>query len=305
MAIYPESGAYTVYGEETGGYGVAPGTVNSHLGLIQEVTPKITNNYREYRGVGSGRNPVRVEVAGLLDVGIPLTFQIWNGTFLKYVLGSVSGAGTAEDPYVYAEADTVPSLTIEDAYNMDTDEVIRFLGSILGKTTITGRLGEPVSINAEIMSYDVTKSHTYQSITVPTTALYVFTHGTYEVPTSTEISEVQEFSLAVDNKARRVGGIGSRRGQVKVSTRSYSGSAKIWIHNGTQIEQAMGDSSATSDDTPDPAGTLRLNFTNGSKYLRIVLTNVYFDWTATKAMEREIEENTPFTAMSCAATEVV
>jgi hypothetical protein len=67
----------------------------------------------------------------------------------------------------------------------------------------------------------------------------------------------------------------------------------------------MGGSTSTSTGTPASAATLRLNFTNGSKYLRIVLTNVNFDWSATQALEREIEESTPFIATGCSATEVV
>ncbi|MFA5407123.1 MAG: phage tail tube protein, partial [Candidatus Nanoarchaeia archaeon] len=204
MAIYPESGSYTVFGEESV-YGTPPASVNSHFGLIQEVTPKISNNYKEYRGVGAGVGPARVDVAGLLNTGIPLTFNVFNGTFLKYALGSVSGSGTVGVPFSYTEANSLPSLTIEDAFNLDTDQVLRFLGSIVSKCTITGRLGEPLSVNLDILSRDVTKNNTYQSITVPTTGLYLFTHGTYEVPTSTAITEVQEFNITIDNKGRLTG----------------------------------------------------------------------------------------------------
>ena len=71
--------------------------MTSQFGLNQEVTPRINNNYKRYKGVGAGRNAARIEVGGLLDAGINVKFQMWNAAFLKYVFGSVTGVGSAGD----------------------------------------------------------------------------------------------------------------------------------------------------------------------------------------------------------------
>ncbi len=305
MAIYPSKDKYLVFGKETGGYGVAPGTVNSHFGLIQKATGRIKNNIQSYRGIGAGRNAAHREVGGLLDTGINMTFQVINGSFLEYVFGTKTGSGTAGDPYVYAEADTLSSLTIEDANNLSTDQVLRFLGSVCKRMTIRCRLGEPVEVDMEFDSYDVSKSNTYQSINVPSTAIYHFVHGAFEVPSGTTISEVQEITIVIDNKTKRYGGIGDRKGVVEVTTREYSGTVKKWITDGTHMEDAMGGSASTSDDTPSGEATLQLDLTDGSRYIRITLNNVDFDWEGNAELERETEENITFGAKSGGAEEVV
>ena len=305
MGNIPEVESYNVYGEETGVYATPPGTVTSHFGLIQNSRARIKNQYQGYKGIGAGLNDRQISAAGLLDTGIGFTFQVFNADFLKYVLGSVSGAGSVGDPYVYAEANTLPSLTIEDAYNLDTDQVLRFIGSVAARMTIRCSLGKPVEVDLEFNSYDVTKSNTYQSITVPSTDLFTFIHGSCELPSGSALTEIQECTITVDLKLSRHGGIGGRKGTVKVQGRSYSGNYKKLINDGVGMEDAMGGTTTTSSGTPAKQATLRLNLTDGSRYIYLTINDVYADWESDKAVGNPSNENITFEALSAGAVEVV
>lgn len=294
-----------LYGEEVT-YGSAPGAVDQDFGIIRSASPRINNNIDTYHGIGAGRNATQAKAAGLLDTGINVSFLLLTGAPFEYILGAVSGSGTGGDPYIYAEADTVPSLTIEDGFNLSTDQVLRYLGSVCKRAVIRCRLGEPVQIDMEFDSQKPTKSATLQSVTVPTTACYEFVHGTLELPTATTLAQVQEVEITIENGGGRYGGIGSRFGTVYVGARKYTATAKIMLTDGTSIEDTMGGASACSAGTPAKNATMKLNLTDGSRYIYIVLTDVWSDsWEAPQELEKPIEETVSFKALSGEITEVV
>ena len=306
MAIFPEVNSYDVYGEEDpASYGVAPGTVTSQFGIVQRVTGRVNNNYGRRGGVGAGRNSGEIRVAGILDAGINIDIEVITGAFLEYVFGTVTGAGTVASPFAYAEASTVPSLTIEDAYNLLTDQVLRLLGSVLKRCVIRCKLNEPVTATLEFDSYDVSKSATYQSINVSTTASYIFVHGAFELPSASALTEIQDCEITINNMTERSGGIGDRKGRVYVRTRGYSGKYTRRLVDGTGVEDAMGGATATSAGTPADVGVIRLNFTSGARYLRISLDEVKCNWEVSKELSKAIDETITFEAISGSAAEVI
>lgn len=305
MAIYPEHQATLLYGEEAT-QGSEAGTIESDFGIIQSVTPRISNKLRREYGIGGGRNAQQVKRGGQIDCGIDVTFKVINGWFLKYALGSVSGQGTAGDPYAYAEADSLTSLSIEDGFNLDTDQVLTYLGCLPARTEIRLRMNEPVMVTMQFVGEDISKNNTLPTVTVPATNIYEFVHGSFELPSGTTISEVQEAVLVIDNQVGLEGGIGSHTGTAKAKQRQYSMRMRANLTDGTHLDNVMGGSSSTSSDTPAKTATAQFDITDGSRYIRITLTDVWSDdWTAPQELNRPIEESVNFIAKSCAATEVL
>jgi hypothetical protein len=67
----------------------------------------------------------------------------------------------------------------------------------------------------------------------------------------------------------------------------------------------MGGASATSAGSPASIATLRLNFTNGSKYLRITLNDISLDHEMNSELEKSTEETINGIAKTASAVEVV
>jgi len=304
MGTIPETEEYLVYGEEAS-YAVAPGTVNKQLGIIQRVRERIDNKYARYKGIGAGLEDREINVAGLLDCGVSGTFQVINATFFKYLLGSMSGSGTSGDPYSYTQSNTVNSLTLEKGYDLSTDESPRWLGSIFKRATIRCVLGKVVEVDFEFQGKKPTNPHTFQTITVPSTQTYIFVNGTLEVPTATTLTEIQEITIIVDLVTNLHGGIGDRTGSVKVHGRKYTGSFKRNIVDRTSLEDAMGGADEIRSGTPAEVATLKLNLTDGSRYIYIVLSNLEFNWNSDSELGRATQEDVPFEARGCQVTEVV
>jgi hypothetical protein len=304
MSNVPETETYQVVGEEVT-YGVAPAAITTPLGRLQNTNFRIINNTAGYKGLGCGLNDKQIAVAGLLDVGINQTFHVINGYFLKLLLGSISGAGTVGSPYAYAENDTIPSITIEDAYKLDTNQVLRFLGLRPKRATIKCIMNRPVEVTIDWDGKQDTKTATYQTITQLSGDVFNFTDGSYEQPSATAITEVQEATIVIEFKTQRYGGIGSRTGNVKVHGRKYTGSFKKLLSDGVHIENAMGGASAVSTGKPAEIATLRLNFSVGTKYLRITLNNINVDYASNTALDKSTEESITFKALTASAIEVL
>ena len=305
MAIFPAHQATVLYGAESP-YGTPPVDVDQDFGIIRNTSPRINNSMETYHGIGGGRNAQQIKAAGLLDAGINVDVLLQTGALFEYILGAVSGSGTGIDPFIYAEADTVPSLTIEDGFNLSTDQVLRYLGSVCKRAVIKCKLGEPVQVTLEFDSQKPTKSATLQTVTVPATAVYEFVHGTLEMPTASTISQVQDVEIVIEQGGGRYGGIGSRFGTVYVGARKYTITVKKMLTDGTHIEDAMGGAAACSAGTPASTATLKLNITDGSRYIYIVLSPVWSDnWEAPQELERPIEESISLKAKACTITEVV
>jgi hypothetical protein len=306
MSIVPEHQATLLYGEEET-YGQAPGSVNQDIGLIQRSELRINNKIAPYKGIGYGRNAYNLVAGGTLDTGINLTFQVLTGAFLEYVFGSVSGAGTSGDPFIYAEADIPASLTIEDGSDLSTDEVLRFLGCRCKRASIMLRLNEPVTATLEFDAKTLSRSNTLQTVTVPTTAVYEFVHGSVELPSGATMSGIQEAEIIIENGTYKADETGSRTSNVQISDRNYSIRVRKWLEDGTSIVDAMGGSASPSTGTPADAGaTWRLNLTDGSRYIYVTLNNVKVDsLTLPKELGRGVEETVNYKALSGGATEVV
>ena len=161
----PRSGVDTflLYGNETT-YGTA-GTTDQVFGLVQSVTPTSKRNLIQVRGfVGtteSGRQAKKV-LGAKFETSISIEFQPQHFDWLKYVLGTRTGAGTAASKYVYASTvsgttdSTSASKLADSTASFDTDTLVgqRVINTTDGTaTTITAvDSGTALSVAGDIFT---------------------------------------------------------------------------------------------------------------------------------------------------------
>lgn len=284
-------------------------TVTGQIGLIKDIKPKMNNSYNALMGVGLGR-AVQQFKAGQFECGLTIDFDVQNGAFLEHLLGGVTGAGTVGSPYVYAVGTTIPSYSWEVGFNTATTaQVLRFLGSMAKSGSIKVIEKETVQASIEYLSSTMKKSNTYVTMAASSADVYMYQNGTFETPTATTIAEVISAEFKVDNGLENFYVIGSRfpTGQVKAS--SITGTAKLRVINGYWMDMfltGVASAVAPSAVTPTEIATMKLNLTNGSKYIYITLANIVINSVDPGITRDGIAEMTVnFTAKSMAGTEVV
>jgi len=310
MALFVNQSVYGAFAKETT-YGDDSGlTVTGQIGLIRDIKPKMSNSLNAVYGIGLGRLPQQV-IAGQFECGIGLDFDVQNGAFLEHLLGSVSGAGTAGDPYVYASATAaVPSYTWECAFNtLTTARTLRFLGSMAKSGSIKLNEKETVTASMEYISKTMKKGSTYQAITASTDEAYVFQYGNFESPASTTIGEVINAEFKVDNGTENMYAVGGRFPTGVTKAQSVTGTAKVRIIDGYWMDMLLTgatNASAPIATTPAAIATMKLNLTNGSRYIYVNLANIYINSLDPGITRGGVAEATVnFTAKSITATEVV
>ena len=295
MSNVPETEFYQVMAEEST-YGVAPASITTILGRLKSTNSRIANNNQGFGGISNGLNDAQLNPTSLQETSISQTFDLINGYFLKLLLGTMTGSGTVGDSYNYACANTIPSITIEDAYNLTTDEVIRFLGCYPKKAVIKASIGQLATVTIDWESSNSTSGHTYQTITPISGNAYSFIEGVFEKPSTTSLTEIQEFTLNIDFTVKRNGGIGSTTSVIKVHKRKFSGSFKRLLNDSTSMTEAR---------TNADIATMLLNFTSGDKYLKILIENITTDYDRNTEEEKSTEETVTFQALTVSATEVI
>lgn len=306
MAIFSDLSEYITWAEE-GTYGddTALTVTNTH-GIMKSFTPNFNNNLVYIYGIGGGRTPLQTK-AGVLEASFNQTFQMQNGAWLKHVLGSRSGSGTSISPYAYALANSPPTLTVEKAWNTPTTaNTLRFLGSLCNRAAIRCEEKQPAMVTMDWIARTLKRGTTYQSITPSSDAVYMFLNGTLEIPQSSTLLEIPSVDLQMINNAENYYEIGSRLGRGVFKNNEFLGTIRARMIDGSSLQDALGGSTSPSTGTPAAKATLRLNFTDGTRYIYINYTNVRYDqWRGITEQGGLAENECPIRAESCSATEVV
>ncbi len=205
--------SYLLYGVETT-YGDAVST-DTHIGLVQNTTPKINRNIKEnvgLKGTTTGGQETAKYTLGTADTGLPVEFNPFDWGIMQYVLGSRTGAGSSASPFVYTRDNQVSSLTFSSNIDNDTtDRDFQVLGAKVGSMTIKASLGEPVSVTSDWLSGKIAKDTTIQTgVALPSNEIINFTGADLEIPNASSISNIiDSIEIVINRGTELLFGVGS------------------------------------------------------------------------------------------------
>jgi len=285
MADFPVSGSnsYIQYGWETS-YGSVSASINKAFGHNQKLTIRRNMNTRPVYGLGD--LDATKTYSGLFEGGLTVEFDLASTYFMKAVMGTVSDGGTGPFTHTYSDSTGfVPtSFSLENGINLDTDTVWKFLGCVVDRCIIEGRVGETVKVTLELKY----ASETWASSGIDTSPatdsedIMVFSEGSLQIPSGTTLARVQSFRLELVRNAELIWGLGSRIASKSVwKTREWNWTMDVTYENEDMIQDLYGQTSGPLTAT-NPAGeaSLVLTFTNGGattalRSLVMTLTNSY------------------------------
>ena len=300
---------YLLYGAEST-YGTAA-TVDKGFGIVRSFKPSGTRNVSERYGMkGSGNTGREGQkfTAGKYEssFSVDLDPQFWD--WLEYVLGSVSGAGSSGDPYVYVAGVSPSSITVSNSLNNDTtDREEKYLGCMVSSMTLKASVGEPVSVTLDFISADMDKDATLPSnISSDTGEVYSFEGATLEVPNASAVSNIiDSIEITINTGAEIYYGLGSFVGQIgKAKKLEYSIKCNLKYLDETFIEYFLGNSTDVA--TPTAIASLGFKITNGAtKSVDFVFSNLEVqNFDEELEVNELVVEDITFKALSLTVTEV-
>lgn len=282
-----------VYKEEVI-YATNPGswtTGAKHFGLTQSVTPTLSRNLARLRGLSgalpttnamsTSRDAQKI-VAGKSDLSVSIEYQPQDFSFLKYVLGSVSGTTTLSYPQATAltEVDKrkyikIPSFSIAQRYDFggvgtdDKDTALIFTGLKVDSWEITAAIGEPVKCNVNAIGSNVivddnTVSTNYPYVALSAEDVYHFVDSEIEIGATPMPNLIEGFTLSINNSAQGLGDIRSYVNEaVVVMGRDWQLKIDATSENVTWIRQLLGANTGVATQGVIETITLRLDKGSG------------------------------------------
>ena len=281
--------SYLLFGEETT-FGTEAGTIQSSFGLVQNFSPTPKRNLVKVRGM-MGALPAANTTASQINVqqllrgkfegSMSVTFNPFNFAFMKYVLGTVSGAGTGASLYNYPRATAstdaeklsysrLPSITLGTNYyfggtSNNVDKSWRFPGAKVSECSISGTIGEPISVSLTMPFANMIGNTTLLApVAHPALDVFHFTGASIEIPTATPVPEIFEaFTLNISTEMIQLYGLGADvMQQMKEGVRDHSLEVTLTAEGTTYINSFLG--SATVIGAPVEVGTVKLTLVGGS-----------------------------------------
>ncbi len=303
--------SYALKGKETT-YGNEASSIDKHFGIVQRVSPNARNNQiqvRGFKGTTTGGRAMIKALGGKFETGFSVEFQPSNFEWMEDVLGSVSGAGTSGDPYVYVKATSIPSYSISTNIDLGSiDQNVTYLGCVINSCSIRATMGEAVSVSLEYMAASLTKNNTLDTaVALDTKDVFIFSGVTLEWPDGTSVSEViDSVEVTITNNSEIQFGLGSRTGKKAVQKQlDYSVKFTIKLEDDDFIDDFLGD---TSDPATNPTrvANMGLKFSNSaSHYVDMVFTGLTIDERGSEQSYSEvIPEDITAIAESLTVTEV-
>ena len=291
-----------VYKEEVV-YATNPGTWTAnaaHFGLTQSVTPTLSRNLARLRGL-SGLLPADNEtatsrdafqiVAGKSELTVNVVYQPQEFSFLKYVVGSVSGATTFEYPQATAvsEADKrkyvkIPSFTVAERFDFEgtgdaANTVLLFTGLKVNSWEMRGAIGEPVECTANLMGSNVAIDQTGIATNYPYTALsaedvFHFIDSDIKVGATSYPNLIDGFSLTVSNTTQGLGDMRSYVNEAVIAMgRDWTITVDANFENITQLKNMLGGESGLEKPTKIDSMSIVLD-KGDNKNLTVILYNL-------------------------------
>jgi hypothetical protein len=259
--------SYGQYGKEAVAYGTEAASIASAFGNGLSIETTRRNGINRVVGLGS-RNAQKL-IEGTYELTVNTNFILGTSHWMAAVLGSVADTGGGGDAYnhTYSEANTLPSVTIEDGTDLGTtDSVVKYLGCKVNECTISCNVGEPVNVKLEWFAKTETEGSTLDaSVASDSEEPLIFAHGSLQLPSGTTFVNVQSVDLTISNNLDRRYGLGSRLLQKLIEgERHYTVRINKTFENSTDmLEDFYGGVAGPSATTIAETATLILIYTNG------------------------------------------
>jgi len=298
MAEAPISGAaaYCQYGWEETAFATESASLDKAFGKDVKVTINPRMPYKRLYGLGS---PEAVAAVALgYEGNLTIEFTLASSYFLKGVFGTVDDGGATPftHTYDYNTGYTTTSMSIEVGFDLDTDNVYKFLGCVVDSCVISGKVGEEVKVTLNIKYANETKATTgldaepAEDAETPMT----FAQGSLEIPNATTIARVDSFTLTIARNAKMLYGLGSRIPSAAIwLNTAFDFSLKSTYENDDFIEDFYGQTTGPyTATTPAGNGSLELTITNSGagaleRSVVFLMTTTYFEAVSKKASSEE------------------
>ena len=175
---------YAIYNEESS-YGGGAVSSSKVISKLQNISYTFNNNLLISQGVGEGANATSVNY-GNFDVSGNVTVKPTNSLhFLNFGSGSVSGVGSAANPYILIESDNVGYTgtfartgVIEiGAKGTGNDKTYTLSGVTYNNWTLSGNQGEELQVTADFTAGSVAAGTSLTGATAGTVPTMVFLSG--------------------------------------------------------------------------------------------------------------------------------
>jgi hypothetical protein len=285
-------------------YKTDPGTWTTgaqHFGLTQNCNPTFNRALIKLRGldcslpatnlVATSRDAQKI-LAGKSALTMSVEYQPQDFSFLKYVVGSVSGTTTKQYPQATAStlADKkkyikLPSFTVMQKFMFGgtgdaADTALKFTGLKVGSWDVGASIGEPVKCNTSLTGADVLYDQTdvntnYPCLPLSAEDVYHFVDSDIKVGAVSIPNLIDSFTLTIENTLISLGDIRSYVNEAIVATeRDWQLKISMNLENITYIKNLLGGTGAGTD-TPVKIDTITLTLTKGlTKNLKCTLFNL-------------------------------
>lgn len=270
---------FILYGAESS-YGTAVTPTLMFGGLIQRSNFSVDRQNTEHAGfagtgTADGRKTAKY-TPGTVATRSTVEFRVQRFDWLEYVLlGTKTGAGTTQSPYVYNLGSLTKSLTItEEIDNVGTDSQRTYPGMVVNTSTIKCSVGQAADVSLELIGGKLTKDSSINSkVAQYTDELYNFSGGTIEMPDGTPIGNViDSVEISISNNYEILYGFNQEAVNARPRKLSISVRFTLKYLDDDQMDKLMGSSTAITSQTPV---TLALKFIRGgSQYTDFVFSNV-------------------------------
>jgi len=285
----PGVNSWANYGWEAAGYATEATTQDKVFGHGVRISTLSRRNNTEPSFTIGKRNAQKLpdgKYEGLCTV----EFDMANPWFWQGVMGTVSSTTTSPYTHTFAEADTIPSMTIDNNVSTDTDSVAALLGVKINSATLSTEIGGNAAVRLDCIYANETHGTTTTAQVTESMELYTFAHGSFELPDATTLAYIQNIEVGITNNAEVIHGIGSRVGQAcTVKNRDYTGRASLNFSDSSQTLQAFYGSATGPATSPAETASMQLTFTNGLTGTNT--RNVILTYTGVKIDEESLPQD--------------
>lgn len=274
-------------------YGTPVTPVYDCGGLVQALNVDEDNTLRRIYSIGH-RN-ARDITAGSYSAKLSLEAHFQTGRLIEFAMGTVAHDIT-EAPdikHTFTEADTLPSLTLEDGFNATSDEALTYAGCKVDSLTLGLALNGELSVRADLIAKTVAVTTSVQTEVISTLATHPDYFGSLKtgvLNTEATIGELQSIELTIRNMLARKDTLGSRLlSELQANEREYEFSFTMGFANDTEYKLFLGGAAPTATSTPSiPSVIIDINnavaLKSGRRQVYVKLTNCSYSTVGNKTV---------------------